>query len=96
MSAPSTDGPSLLTILARSVAAVGALSAGAAARHAALTAGGYVVVAILFGVSLCFLTSAAYGAMSVAMGSIQASLIVGCGYLFLALIAALFLQARRR
>ena len=96
MSTPATEGPSLLALLARSVAAVGALSAGTAARRAASTAGGYLVVAILFSVSLCFLTFAGYLALSLAMGSIQASLIVGCVYLFLGLIAALVLQARRR
>ena len=96
MSAPASDGPSLLTILARSVAAVGALSVGTAAQRAASMAGGYLVVAILFAVSLCFLTFAGYRAMSLAMGSIQASLIVGCIYLFLGLISALVLQARRR
>lgn len=96
MSTPASDSPSLLAILARSVAAVGALSAGTAARRAASTAGGYLVVAILFAVSLCFLTFAGYHAMSLALGSIQASLIVGCIYLFLGLIAALVLQARQR
>ena len=55
-----------------------------------------LVVAVLFAVSLCFLTFAGYRALSLAMGSIQASLIVGCAYLFLALVAALVLQVRRR
>lgn len=96
MSTSASDSPSLLTVLARSVAAVGALSIGAAAQRAVSTAGGYLVVAILFGVSLCFLTFAGYLAMSVALGSILASLIVGCAYLFLALITALVLQVRRR
>lgn len=96
MSAPETESPSLLMILARSVAAVGALSAGTAARRAASTAGSYLAVAVLFAVSLCFFTVAGYQAMAAAMGSIHASLIVGCAYLFLGLIAALVLQARRR
>jgi hypothetical protein len=96
MSAPASDGPSLLTSLARSLVAVGALYAGAAARRAASEAGGYLMVAILFAVSLCFLTFAGYRAMSLAMGSILASLIVGSVYMFLGLIAALVLQARRR
>ena len=65
-------------------------------RRAALSVGGYVVVGILFAVSLCFLTFAGYGALSLAMGSINASLIVGCAYLFAALLAALVLQVRRR
>jgi drug/metabolite transporter (DMT)-like permease len=96
MSAPSQDGSSLLTTLLKSLAAVGALSVGAAARRAASTAGGYAIVALLFAVSLCFLTFAGYRALEMAMGSIQASLIVGCAYLFLALVAALVLQVRRR
>lgn len=96
MSAPVTGGPSLLTILAQSIIGVGALSAGTVARRAASTVGGYLMVAILFAVSLCFLTFAGYSAIALAMGSIQASLIVGCAYLFLGLIAALVLQARRR
>jgi hypothetical protein len=96
VSAPAAEGPSLLTILARSVAAVGALSAGTAARQMASTVGGYLVVATLLAVSLCFLTFAGYRAMSLAMGSILASLIVGSAYLFLGLIVALVLQARRR
>lgn len=96
MSTPTTEAPSLLAILARSVAAIGAFSAGTAARRAVSTAGAYLVVAVLFAVSLCFLTFAGYSAMSMAMGSIQASLIVGCAYLFLGLVAALLLQARAR
>ena len=95
MSGSSQDG-SLLTALVKSLAAVGALSVGAAARRAASTAGGYAIVALLFAVSLCFLTFAGYRALELAMGGIQASLIVGCAYLFLALIAALVLQIRRR
>jgi hypothetical protein len=82
--------------LAKSLAAVGALSAGAAARRAASTAGGYAIVALLFAVSLCFLSFAGYRALELAIGSIQASLITGCAYLFLALVAALVLQTRRR
>jgi hypothetical protein len=96
MSAPATEGSSLLTLLARSVVAAGALSAGTAVRHAASAAGAYFVVAVLFAVSLCFLTFAGYFAMSAAIGSIHASLIMGCVYLFLGLIAALVLQMRRR
>ena len=96
MSTSPSDNPSLLAVLARSVAAVGALSVGAAAQRAVSTVSGYLLVAILFGVSLCFLTFAGHRAMSVAMGSVLASLIVGCAYLFLALITALVLQVRRR
>ena len=96
MSAPSTDGSSLLLVLAKSLAAVAALSASTAARRAASTACGYGVIAVLFTVSLCFLTFAGYYALQTAMGSVHASLVVGCVYLFLALIAALVLQVRRR
>jgi hypothetical protein len=96
MSAPATGEPALLTILARSVAAVGAVSASTAVRRAASTVGGNLAVSILFAVSLCFLTFAGYSAMSVAMGSIQAALIVGCIYLFLTPVVALVLQARQR
>jgi hypothetical protein len=96
MNAPAGKGPSLLMVLAKSLATFGALSAGAAVRHTASTVGGYVAVALLFAVSLCFLTLAGYRALSDAMGSINASLIVGCAYLFAGLVAALVLQARRR
>jgi drug/metabolite transporter (DMT)-like permease len=96
MSVPSQDGSSLLTALVKSLAAVGALSVGATARRAASTAGGYAIVALLFAASLGFLTFAGYHTLELAMGGIQASLIVGCAYLFLALVAALVLQIRRR
>ena len=96
MSAPTSEGSSLLMDLVKSLAALGVLSASTAIRRAVSTAGGYVVVGILLAVSLCFLTFAGYRALSVAMGSIHASLIVGCAYLFTALIAALVLQMRRR
>ena len=92
----SAEGSSLLADLLKSLASLGALSVGTAVRRAALSVGGYVVVGILFAVSLCFLTFAGYGALSLAMGSINASLIVGCAYLFAALLAALVLQLRRR
>ncbi|WP_170302822.1 hypothetical protein [Reyranella soli] len=82
--------------LVKSLAAFGALSVGTAVRRAASTVGGYLVVGILLAVSLCFLTLAGYRALSQAMGSIHASLIVGCAYLFAALLAALVLQVRRR
>jgi drug/metabolite transporter (DMT)-like permease len=95
MSAPS-EGSSLLVSLVKSLAAIGALSAGDAARRAASTAGSYAIVALLFAVSLCFLTFAGYRALELATGAIQSSLIVGCAYLFLALVAALVLQIRRR
>ena len=96
MSAPTSEGSSLLMDLVKSLAALGVLSASTAIRRAVSTAGGYVVVGILLAVSLCFLTFAGYRALSLSMGSIHASLIVGCAYLFTALIAALVLQMRRR
>ena len=37
-----------------------------------------MVVAALFAVSLCFLTFSGYRAISLALGSIYASLIIGC------------------
>lgn len=95
MSTPATEGPSLLMVLAKSLAAFGALSVGAAARRTASTVGGYAAVAVLFAISLCFLTFAGFSALALAMGSIHASLIVGCAYLFLALVAALVVQTRR-
>lgn len=92
----SAEGSSLLRDLVKSLAAMGALSAGAAVRRTASTAAGYLVVGILLAVSLCFLTFAGYRALSLAMGTIHAALIVGCAYLFAALVAALVLQVRRR
>ena len=92
----SAERSSLLVDLLKSLAALGALSAGTAVRRGASTVGGYFVIGILLAVSLCFLTFAGYRALSLAMGSIHASLIVGCAYLFAALLAALVLQMRRR
>jgi len=92
----STERSSLLADLVRSLAALGSVTAGAAVRRAASTAAGYFVIGILFAVSLCFLTFAGYRALALVMGSIHASLIVGCVYLFVALVAALVLQTRRR
>lgn len=95
MSANAPEGPSTAAVLAKSLALFAAVVAGGAVRRAGATLGGYAVVAFLFVVSLCFLTLAGYGALSQAMGSILASLIVGCSYLLVALVAALVLQARR-
>jgi hypothetical protein len=86
----------MLAALAKSVVLLGAVAAGNAGRRVASTVGGYMVVAGLFGISLCFLTFSGYRAISMALGSIYASLIVGCVYLVIGLIAALLLQARRR
>jgi drug/metabolite transporter (DMT)-like permease len=95
MSAPSTDGSPLLMVLVKSLAAVAAVSASTAVRRAASTACGYGVVAVLSSVSLCFLTFAGYSTLQTTMGSVYASLLVGCAYLFAALIAGLVLQRRR-
>jgi drug/metabolite transporter (DMT)-like permease len=92
----STEGSSLLADLLKSLVALGAVSAGMAVRRTASTVACYLVVGILLAVSLCFLTFAGYRALSLAMGSIQAALIVGCAYLFAALLSALVLQMRRR
>lgn len=96
MSTPSSEGQPLLTVLARSIAALGTLSAAAAARRAVSTAVGYLVVAGLLVVGLGFLTFAGYRAMSLTLGSVPASLIVGCVYLVLGLVAALLMQSRSR
>ena len=88
--------PSLLVILAKSLVSIGMAAAADAGRRFASTVGGYLVVAGLFGISLCFLTFSGYRAISLALGSVYASLIVGCVYLVLGLIVALALQARRR
>ena len=61
-----------------------------------MTLGGYLLAAGLFAVSLCFLTLAAYRALSEALGDIYASLIVGCVYLVAGLVAMLVVQSRRR
>ena len=86
----------MLFALAKSLALFGAAAAANAGRRAASIIAGYMLVVGLFAVSLCFLTLSGYRALSLAMGDIYASLIVGCVYLFLALIAALVLQARSR
>lgn len=96
MTGPGTEAPSILATLVKSLAVFGAVAAGNAGRRAASMVGGYVVVAALFGVSLCFLTFSGYRAISLAMGSIYASLIVGCVYLVVGLVATLILQARHR
>jgi hypothetical protein len=86
----------VLLTLARSVALYGATVALDAARRAAVTLVGYVLVGVLLSVSLAFLTLAAYRAISLSLNDVYAALIVGCAYLLLALIALIVLQARRR
>jgi hypothetical protein len=96
MSSAGTEGPSIVAVLVKSLALAGAVTAANVGRRAASMVGGYLVVAGLFGISLCFLTFSGYRAISLAMGSIYASLIVGCVYLVAGLVATLILQARRR
>lgn len=90
-----TDQASVLAGLAKSLVMVGGIAVGNAGRRVAATVASYLVVAGLFGISLCFLTLSGYRALSMALGSIYASLIVGCVYLLVGLIVALVLQARR-
>jgi hypothetical protein len=91
MSTADGEKPSLL----RLAAAAAGIAAANAGRQVALSAAGYLVVAGLFAASLCFLTVAAHRAIAVALGEIQASLIVGCAYLGLGLFVALLLAVRR-
>ena len=96
MSERAGESTPLLAVLVRSLAAVAGVAAANAGRQAALSAAGYLVVAGLFVASLCFLTAAGHGAMSLVLGGIYASLIVGCVYLVAGLAAALALATRRR
>lgn len=99
MSAPGSEEASLPTTLMKALSLVFAVAASSVGQRTASMAAmvaGYLFVAGLFGVSLCFLTFAGYRAISLAMGSIYASLIVGCVYLVVGLVATLILQARRR
>ncbi|MFZ5780585.1 MAG: hypothetical protein ACOY4R_10350 [Pseudomonadota bacterium] len=96
MSGPGGDSPSLLGALAKVVAVYGAIAAESAGRRIARQLAGYLVVAALLVTSLCFLTVAGYRALSLALGDIYASLVAGCVFLFVALVAALIVQARSR
>jgi hypothetical protein len=96
MSSAGPEGSSLLAVVAKSVALFGAVAAGNVARRTGSMVAGYGLVAGLFGVSLCFLTFAGYQAISVALGSIYAALIVGSAFLLGGLIATVVVQARRR
>jgi hypothetical protein len=89
-------GDSLLAGLVKVLAAVGAVAAANAGRRAAGTLLGYLFIAGLFVVSLCFLTAAGYRALTNVLDESLASLIVGCVYLVAALVLALVLQMRRR
>jgi hypothetical protein len=96
MSGRADEGTPLLAVVVRSLAAVAGVAAANAGRQAVLSVAGYLVVAGLFVASLCFLTAAGHGAISLALGSIHASLIIGCAYLVAGLAAALVVAIRRR
>jgi hypothetical protein len=86
----------LLLSLARSAALIGGALALDAARKAALSLAGYVVVSLLMVVSLAFFTLSGYRALCVALGDVYAALIVGCAYLMVSLAAMVTLQMRHR
>ncbi|MGZ5906149.1 MAG: hypothetical protein ACXWKQ_12440, partial [Reyranella sp.] len=67
-----------------------------AGRRFAATLGGYLIVGALFAASLCFLTLAGYRALSLALGDVYASLIVGCLYFVAGLVTLLVIQLKRR
>lgn len=91
---PASDG--LLAGLVKMLAAFGAVAAANAGRRAGATLLGYLFVAGLFVVSLCFLTAAGYRGLTNVVDESVASLIVGCAYLVAGLVLALVLQLRRR
>ncbi|MBL6614172.1 MAG: hypothetical protein ISP49_01000 [Reyranella sp.] len=92
----SEQGTPLLAVVLRTLAAVAGVAAANAGRRVAVAAAGYLVVAGLFVASLCFLTLAGYRAIALALGDVYAALIVGCAYLGVGLLVALFLAIRRR
>jgi len=92
----TTGNGAVLLALAKSVALYGAVAAANAGRRAATSIAGYLFVGGLFAVSLCFLTLSGYRAMSLGLGDVYASLIVGCVYFVAGLMAMLALQFRRR
>ncbi|CAN5923649.1 hypothetical protein BH11PSE3_BH11PSE3_49760 [soil metagenome] len=96
MSTAGADGTSVLAVLVRSLALVGAAAAGSVLQRAASMVLAYLLVAGLFGISLGFLTFSGYRALAGAMGSIHASLVVGCVYLFGGLVVMVIVQSRRR
>jgi hypothetical protein len=95
MSVASETG-GLLVALVRSAATLGVGLLVASGRRLAATVVAYLIVGLLFAVSLAFLTLSAYRAIVVSVGDIYAPLIVGCFYLVAGLIAALVAQMRRR
>ena len=96
MSGEPGRGPSTLGLALKSLALVAVSMAGGSVQRVATSLAGWLAVAALSVASLCFLTQAAHAALALALGGVYASLIVGLGYLFLALATALVLQGRRR
>jgi len=95
MSVASETG-ALLVALARSATTLGVGLLVASGRRLAATLVAYLLVGLLFAVSLAFLTLSAYRAIMISIGDVYAPLIVGCVYLLAGLIAALVTQMRRR
>ena len=95
MSVASESG-ALLVALIRSATTLGVSLLVASGRRFAATLVAYLLVGLLFAVSLAFLTLSAYRAIMVSIGDVYAPLIVGCVYLLAGLIAALVTQMRRR
>ena len=96
MSEPGREGTSSAAVLLRALAAVAGIAAANAGRRIGVAMAGYLVVAGLFVASLCFLTLAGYRAIALSLGEVYAALIVGCAYLGVGLLVALFLAIRRR
>ncbi|MBI2741652.1 MAG: hypothetical protein HYX38_34600 [Rhodospirillales bacterium] len=96
MSEPGREGASSAAVLLRAPAAVAGIAAANAGRRIGVAVAGYLVVAGLFVASLCFLTLAGYRAITLGLGKVYAALIVGCAYLVVDLLVALFLAIRRR
>ena len=66
------------------------------ARRAVMTLTGYLMVGALMVAGLLFLTLAGYSALSQALGSVTAALIVGGTYIVMSLVALMALQLARR
>ncbi len=67
-----------------------------AARRAAMTLAGYLMVGGLMVAGLVFLTLAGYNALARGMGDVTAALIVGGAYIVMSLVALMALQLARR
>ena len=67
-----------------------------AARRAAKTLAGYLMVGGLMVTGLVFLTVAGYSALSHGLGDIAAALIIGATYIVMSLIGLTALQLARR